>query len=132
MRLSFTIHGAPRTKKNSAQLVRRGAVGRPLLLPSPYYQAWHRVALPQAKSVRRRVLPGALAVPVNCCALIYRERNGGDAVGFYQAIADLLEDAGILVNDRLIVAWDGTRLLKDAERPRIEVLLTDAFVTRSA
>jgi hypothetical protein len=61
---------------------------------------------------------------VNCEARIYRDRNTGDAVGYYQAIADTLEKIGIVENDRLIVAWDGTRLLKDAENPRVEVTLS--------
>ena len=39
------------------------------------------------------------------------------------ALADALEEAGIVENDRLIVSWDGSRLLKDAATPRIEVML---------
>jgi len=60
---------------------------------------------------------------VNCRALFYRDALRGDAVGYYQALADALEEAGIVKNDRLIVSWDGSRLLKDADIPRIEVTL---------
>jgi hypothetical protein len=45
-------------------------------------------------------------------------------VGYYQGLADLLESRGILANDKHIVSWDGSRLLKDAARPRVELILT--------
>jgi hypothetical protein len=60
---------------------------------------------------------------VNCRAIFYRDAERGDAVGYYQALADALEEAGIVKNDRLIVSWDGSRLSKDAANPRIEVVL---------
>lgn len=63
---------------------------------------------------------------LNCCALFYRDRLTGDAVGYYQALADALEEAGIVENDRLIVSWNGSQLLKDAKNPRIEVSLWPA------
>ena len=122
--LSFTIPGAPRTKKNSSQIVRAGA--RPRILPSCAYRTWAAQALPALRAAAARARLGPIAEPVNCRALIYRDALRGDAVGFYQAIADLLEDAGILENDRWVVAWDGSRMLKDAARPRVEILLTVA------
>lgn len=63
---------------------------------------------------------------VNVRALFFREKNIGDAVGFYQALADALQEGGIVANDRQIVSWDGSRLLKDTERPRIIVTITEA------
>ena len=62
---------------------------------------------------------------VNCRAWIYREALRGDAVGFYQAIGDALQHYSILDDDKRIVSWDGSRLLKDAERPRVEIVLTE-------
>ena len=64
------------------------------------------------------------ASPVNCRALIYRDALRGDAVGFYQAVGDLLQLAGVVVNDKYLVSWDGSRLLKDSARPRVELELT--------
>jgi len=29
-------------------------------------------------------------------------------------------------NDRLIVSWDGSRLLKDRDNPRVEIEITEA------
>jgi Holliday junction resolvase RusA-like endonuclease len=41
-----------------------------------------------------------------------------------QALADTLEAAGVVPDDKYIAAWDGSRLLKDAADPRVEVTLT--------
>jgi hypothetical protein len=65
-----------------------------------------------------------IAEPVNCAALFYRDADRGDAVGFYQGLADLLEKGGVVSNDKWIVTWDGARLCKDASRPRVELTLT--------
>ena len=47
-----------------------------------------------------------------------------DAVGLYESLGDLLQDGGILANDKLIEDWDGSRRLKDARNPRVEIFLT--------
>lgn len=65
--------------------------------------------------------------PMNCAATFYRDRTTGDAVGYYQGLADLLEKRGIIRNDSQIVSWDGSRLAKDAENPRTEIVLTEAL-----
>lgn len=136
MTLSFTVPGAPRTKKNHGEVVfngprcpccKRGKF--PKVLPSPQFREWNeqaqlwlmkvKVVNPPEGPQRRR----AIAVEVNCRALFYRDKLTGDANGYYQALADALEEAGIVENDRLIVSWNGSLLLKDAKNPRIEVTL---------
>jgi len=123
MRLTFTILGPPRTKKNHNRLVRAGRRYR--VLPSAAHERWYERAWVQAVAFRSgqlalgRKLP--LAGPVHVRAIFYRDRRIGDLVGYQQALGDLLERAGIIENDRQIVSWDGTRLEVDRERPRIEV-----------
>jgi Holliday junction resolvase RusA-like endonuclease len=113
----LTIEGAPRTKKNSGEIWRpRGGGVR--YVASAAYRRWESAALPQLRSAWAG--RPAIDYPVNVRAVFYREANIGDAVGYYQALADALEKAGVLVNDRFIVSWDGTRMSKDAARPRIE------------
>jgi Holliday junction resolvase RusA-like endonuclease len=117
--LSFTIPGAPRTSKNHTWRTKAGHQ-----MPSMAYMEWNRQAVVHCLLVRacgRSNLP--VRTEVNCCALFYREALTGDAVGYYQALADTLEKAGIVENDRLIVSWDGSRMLKDAKNPRVEVTL---------
>lgn len=65
----------------------------------------------------------AAKLRLNCRAHIYRDADRGDANGYYQGIADLLEKLGVLSNDRMLVSWNGSELLKDAEKPHVHVVL---------
>ena len=123
--MKLTILGPPRTKKNSSIINTRG--GRIQKLPSAAYSAWDRMAQMQLGKYRAQCPNGWMFQrPVNVCAIFYREALVGDAVGFYQALADTLEKGGIVENDRLIVSWDGSRLLKDKDNPRVEIEITEA------
>lgn len=145
----FVLFGAPRTKKNSSRVVtipkkgaRRCALcghrpGFPKLLPSEAHEDWFDEAMQQAPGIvselGRRGVELPLVALVNVRALFYRERDTGDACGFYQALGDWLQAAGILQDDRLIESWDGSRRLKDAADPRIEVwieVVEERAVTR--
>lgn len=120
MVISFTLLGAPRTKKNHGVIAMRG---KPRLLPSLQYAAWDRLAQQQLARLRSRAFKFPISVPVNCRAIFFRDAARGDAVGYYQALADTLEKGGIVKNDSLITSWDGTRMLNDASNPRVEVTL---------
>lgn len=115
----FVVFGPPRTKKTSNRIVRAGR--RRYVLPSAPHQRWFCAALPQLKAQWRRQ---PLSVPVGVRALFFRERAAGDLCNYMQALADALERAGIVRNDRLIASWDGSRLRKDAKQPRIELTVT--------
>jgi Holliday junction resolvase RusA-like endonuclease len=123
--IRFVIPGAPRTKKNSSMLSFRGRA--PRMLPSKAFREWNKQAqiclmLIHGELGGSPLLP--LMVPVNCRALFFLDRDWrGDAVGYYQALADALEEGGIVENDRLITQWDGSRVMVDAANPRIEVEL---------
>lgn len=113
----------PRTLKNSPQLIPH--MKFPILVPSEAYREWERAAKRDGSVSFDGDKPEKpIAYPVNCRAIFYRDRNVGDAVGFYQGLGDFLQLVGIVENDRYIVQWDGTRLAKDVARPRIEVELT--------
>lgn len=118
VRLHFTIFGAPRTKKNHGWRTKQGAQ-----MPSHAFAAWNKSAQWDLMIARRTPLFETFKEPVNCRALFYRERSTGDAVGYFQALADALQEGRIVEDDRLIVSWDGSRLLKDTANPRIEVTL---------
>jgi Holliday junction resolvase RusA-like endonuclease len=112
------IYGAPRTKKTSNRLVRAGK--RAVVLPSKAWATWVQEAKIRGLSAR---LP--LTAALNCRAVFYRDADRGDAVGYYQGLADLLEKRRVIANDKQIVSWDGSRLLKDATNPRVEVTLEE-------
>lgn len=120
---SFTILGPPRTKKNHGRVIVRG--GRRFHIQSIAYEQWHDVAMVHLAGIRvalrlkRVVLPVSGSIQVR--ATFYRDRLAGDLVGYEQALGDVLEETGIIQNDKLIYSWDGTRLDLDRVRPRIEV-----------
>ena len=132
--ISFVLPVTPRTKKNHGSVIHRG--GRKFHIPSEAYTTMEGqiVAWARSRSLQGalfvaadRRLHGAcdlfLAQPLNCCAIFYRDADRGDAVGYYQGLADALEAAGVVADDKWIKQWDGSRLAKDASRPRIEVTL---------
>lgn len=125
MTWSLVIYGAARTKKNHGSVIVRG--GRKFHIPSAAWTRWvaecQMVYTPDYTE-GLLVASGGIAVPLNVTALFYRDRATGDAVGYYQGLADLLERRGIVANDRYLVSWDGSRLLKDAQNPRVELTLT--------
>lgn len=136
--ITFVLHVTPRTKKNHGKVVKRGA--RKFHIPSEVYTTmegqivmWARTSLAtdankslvldkNGKACRAERL--FLSQPLNCCAIFYRDANRGDAVGYYQGLADALEAAGVVANDGWIKRWWGSDLAKDAKNPRIEVTLT--------
>jgi hypothetical protein len=114
--MRLVIHGAPRTKKTSNRVMKFG--GRLKVVPSEAWCAWRDIAVQQIAGRR------APAGPLNCTALFYRAARVGDATGFYQGLADVLQEAGVVTDDKHIVAWDGSRLLADSRNPRVELTLT--------
>ena len=122
--MRFVIAGPPRTKKNSPRIL-RGKGGRPFVAPSKASERWQRDAAIEMQRTRRCAgWPEPYDVPVNLKALVYRDRDVGDLDNFIAAICDALEAADIVTNDKLIRAHDGSRLLIDRERPRVEIEVT--------
>ena len=114
--LRLTFYGAPRTKKTHNQLRMSG--GRLKVIPSAAWMRWRDECLKQVHPWMR-----LRDQAYNVSADFYRERATGDAVGFYTGLADVLEEAGIVSNDRFLVSWEGSRLLVDREHPRTEITL---------
>lgn len=136
----YVIEGAPRTKKNSLRRIRRGR--RTFTVPSAAHEAWEAKALPQLRGQLARTCTfvshdrgivkygGKLTEPLNMRALVYRERGGrADLLNYLAAVSDALEHAGIVADDKLIVAVDGSRLRIDRKRPRVEIELTPCSST---
>lgn len=143
----FTIHGIPRTKKTSNQgvVVPVKKAGRPtgklraMMFPAQEWREWVKTArivyddgLIVMDHHRAVFLPAStppigwvgIGADMNCCATFFlQRRQHGDPVGYYQGLADLLEERGVIENDRFIRSWDGTRLERDEEHPRVEVKL---------
>lgn len=117
------IFGPPRTKKNHGKRLQLG--DKLASVASDAYVAWNKIA--QLYLARFRAAHAGVKLPIGCdvnvSALFYRQTLTGDAVGYYQALADSLQEGGIVVDDKLIVSWDGSRMLKSADNPRVELVL---------
>jgi hypothetical protein len=128
--ITLVIPGAPRTKKTHNRLVRAG--GRHRVLPSEPWQQWASAAAVTARAhAARRHGPSwwldtfpLAGDAYNVAALFYRDALRGDAVGYYQGLADVLELLDVVPNDRALVSWDGSRLLLDRADPRVELTIT--------
>ncbi len=118
----FTIHGAPRTKKNSQRIVRPKGGGSPFIIQGKPHDAWSKTAILQLRAQAGGA--AAAAAPMNLRARIYRERRTGDLGNFLAAVCDALERAGVVENDKWILGFDGSRLLVDRHIPRVELELT--------
>lgn len=122
--IRFTIPGAPRTKKNHGWRTKHGKQ-----MPSRAFAAWNKQAQMYLMLWRttngKPELRDPISCPVNVRAYFYRDAQRGDAVGYYQALADALQEARIVVDDALIVSWDGSRMLIDPRSPRIDVELEE-------
>jgi hypothetical protein len=119
----FTLFGSPRTKKNHSRIIKLRGKGGTRVIPSEAHERWFSMVKPQANLIAAK-LRAPICEPIAVEALFYRDRAQGDLVGYLQALGDLLEAARIIENDKWIVSWDGSRLMKDAHQPRIEVILT--------
>jgi Holliday junction resolvase RusA-like endonuclease len=124
LRLKLVVPSAPRTKKTGQRIVKAGKFSK--ILPSKAYLDWEKTAIlhltPHLAKLSD-ILP--LECAVNCAATFYRDAKRGDACNYYQALADMLQKAGVIRNDVQIEQWDGSRLTKSDTYPRIEVLLEE-------
>ncbi len=120
----LVIPGAPRTKKNSLRRIKRGK--RTFVVSSGAHSAWAE----RAAWVLKAAWHGqAIACDVEVTALVYREADWqADLVGYLQAIGDMLAPHDpaahrVLVNDRQIKSWDGSRAFVDRANPRVELTI---------
>lgn len=130
MPVTFTVLGAPRSKKNSQRIIR--VRGVPRIVQSKQACGWEEMAVLQLRSQWNRCTRGMadgaqpLAGNVNLRAIVYRDRAGrADLLNFLAAVSDAIEGAGIVANDDQIGGLDGSRMMIDRKNPRVEITLTE-------
>ena len=134
--MKLVIDGAPRTKKNSGRRKYSFRQKRTFSVSSEAHESWAIRAAYQLREAWRGRAP--LQGPLHVRADIYRDALRGDLVGYLQAIGDVLEVAtpkaslttramkgGVILDDDQIESWDGSRRLKDAKRPRVEIYIEE-------
>ena len=117
--------GEPRTKKNSQQIFINHKTGKPFITTSPAYKdylaaaAWQLCPCP----------PATIDRPVNVKCLYYMAtRRKVDLTNLLEATDDILVGAHILADDNssIVVSHDGSRVLYDKARPRVEIEIEEA------
>lgn len=120
--MKFVILGPPVTKKNSMQMARTKD-GRMFPVQSAPYRKWAKEAIRALQIQYAGHSP--IVEPVQMNAQVYRARPGrADMLNYLAAISDVLEVAGVLIDDKLVASVDGSRLYVDRDAPRVEVELT--------
>lgn len=138
----FVVRGAPRSKKTSNRVVNIGPMcrhcgkrgGFPKVLPSLAYEEWEADAIRQCMVIKPKLRAAGVELPIvhpiGIEALFYLAPTKAgsmrldcpDLSNLLEALADMLQEAGVIQDDRLIEDWDGSRrLLGD---PRVEVFIT--------
>lgn len=118
----FTILSPPRTKKNHQRIIINKRTGRPMVIGGNSARAWESDGVLQLQSQWHR--DGGIAQPVQLTATFFRDRKTGDLGNYLAAVCDALQKSGVVVNDRWIASFDGSRLASDPDNPRVVLYLT--------
>lgn len=118
--MKIIIPIAPRTKKNSQQIVWKG--GRPIIIPSAAYKMYEREA-----RAFLTPLETPINYPVNVKCLYYMPtRRRVDLSNLLNSTLDILVHYGVLLDDNrnIVYSVDGSRVLYDKASPRTEIEIT--------
>ncbi len=119
----FVITGNPPIKKNSRDIVRNPKTGRMYPIKGKALQGMEESAIYELQSQKfRNFTKFTHAIRVKF--LFYRgTRHNVDLSNLYEFAQDVLQSAGIIENDCLIEAHDGSRKYYDPENPRTEIYI---------
>lgn len=120
--LRVTVWGAVRSKKNSKTIAKIGGKHKPerwIIIPSGAHKKWETAA----RSQLIMALPPGLSPyegPIHVKAVCYYKGQQPDLSGSLESVGDMGQ--GVLwEDDKQIMSWDGSRLQKDNDNPRIEL-----------
>jgi len=120
--MKLTLYGDPRTKKNSARILRTRS-GAPFVAPSKAYGDYETDCLRQIKKPH-----GPISARVNLrCVYYMPTRRRVDLVNLIEATCDILVKAGVLEDDhcRIVAGHDGSRVSYDKQNPRAEIWIEE-------
>lgn len=136
--MKIILPGSIRSKKNSKRIVplparksswmfsykNRGICAVvPSIQPSTAYIAWERDARKAAKS---QLIFGFVPIlgPLHVRAIAYIKGPAPDLSGMHESVGDCLQGL-IWMDDKQIVSWDGSRVVRDTQNPRTEIEITE-------
>lgn len=119
--LWLMIPTPPRPKKNSTKVI--WIHGKPKQVQSDAYCQFVvdvRTAIePCAKRIGLPLPEGKYHI----CPQFYCDNDKSDLKNLEQGLADALEKAGVVTNDQMFEAWEGSRRHVDKARPRVEITI---------
>ena len=120
--MKLTLYGDPRTKKNSARILRSGA-GRPFVSPSKAFEEYQESCLWQ---IKRPHSPISARVNVRCVYYMKTARRV-DLANLIEATTDILVKARVLEDDnsKIVAGHDGSRVEHDKKNPRVEIWIEE-------
>ena len=124
--MKLTLYGDPRTKKNSARILRTRS-GAPFVAPSKVYVDYETDCLRQIRQCPE-LLPARISTPINLrCVYYMPTRRRVDLVNLIEATCDILVKAGVLEDDhcRIVAGHDGSRVEYDKGNPRAEIWIEE-------
>ncbi len=129
--IELTIWGQTPPKKSGMKIIVNKKTGRPMIIQKETYTTWAKDAVTQIKNHlmdTHGTLPYWTS-PVRVKAVIYRHtKRKADLINVLQSICDVLEEAGVILNDFQVKDLDGSRLYlgtpKDRARAEVEISLT--------
>lgn len=120
--MKLTLYGEPRTKKNSARILRT-RYGAPFVAPSKAYVDYETDCLRQ---IKRPHSPISARVNVRCVYYMKTARRV-DLANLIEATTDILVKARVLEDDnsKIVAAHDGSRVDYDKKKPRVEIWIEE-------
>jgi Holliday junction resolvase RusA-like endonuclease len=118
-----TIPGRVAIKKNSLQRRYSFAKQRTVTMASDRYLDWAEMASLHIRQAMRGAR--TIVVPVNIKMLFYflNHSSEADLSNLYQGPEDILQEMGVIKNDKLIYGHDGSRKIFGSN-PRVEIEIT--------
>lgn len=117
--IRLTLQGQPPRKSNSRRIVRNRRTGSPMLIKSDGALAWIKAAKAQVPATAR-VGAGDRDHPLAITFWVRYESRRPDLS--VELILDLLEDAGVISNDRWVYETHAFKEI-DPEQPGVDVLI---------
>lgn len=116
--MKIILYGDPRTKKNSARILKSRLGGR-FVAPSAAFEEYQTSCLWQI-----RAPPEPISARVNVrCVYYMATRRKVDLANLIEATCDILVKARVLEDDnsKIVAAHDGSRVELDRKNPRVEI-----------
>jgi Holliday junction resolvase RusA-like endonuclease len=120
--MKIVLYGDPRTKKNSARILKSRSGGR-FVAPSKAYVDYETDCLRQIKKPHS---PVSARVNVRCVYYMATRRKV-DLANLIEATCDILVKAKVLADDnsQIVAAHDGSRVDYDKKNPRAEIWIEE-------